>query len=92
MIYSAKNQLFKKYYDFYFKTVCNVNNSVTIGPIKLTTSCSSNQLPWIEDFRNLSQYGTNILPNCFKYLIACWSTYNRASTLSNALSITSIFE
>ena len=68
-------------YDFYFKTVCNVNNSVTIGPIKLTTSCSSNQLPWIEDFRNLSQYGTNILPECFKYLIGNFNLKNSPQTL-----------
>ncbi len=55
-------------YEFYFTTNCNQNDSVVVGPIVLNTTCIPFSLPWSEDFNNLPQYGTNILPECFKFI------------------------
>ncbi|WP_309642165.1 T9SS-dependent choice-of-anchor J family protein [Flavobacterium sp.] len=53
-------------YDFYFTTNCTNGNSITIGPKKITTTCLAESLPWYEDFNGLSNYGLNVLPQCFK--------------------------
>nr|WP_294783686.1 T9SS type A sorting domain-containing protein [uncultured Flavobacterium sp.] len=55
-------------YEFYFKTICNPENSIVVGPYKIETSCEVKSLPWIEKFANVSSYGPNIVPDCFKLL------------------------
>ncbi|WP_264525521.1 T9SS-dependent choice-of-anchor J family protein [Flavobacterium sp. N502536] len=55
-------------YEFYFKTTCASGNSLEAGPRKIETTCEALALPWKEKFTNLSRYGTNVLPDCFKFL------------------------
>ncbi|REG93031.1 T9SS-dependent choice-of-anchor J family protein [Flavobacterium aquicola] len=54
-------------YDFYFKTTCGSGNSILVGPKKIDTTCEIQTLPWSENFSNLSAYGQNMLPSCFKH-------------------------
>jgi hypothetical protein len=56
-------------YDFYLKSVCGSEKSIVVGPKKIDIVCSLKPLPWIEKFNNLTQYGKNVVPNCFKFLI-----------------------
>lgn len=55
-------------YDFYFKTTCKSGESIVVGQKNFTTTCDNKQLPWIENFNNLAQYGNNLLPPCFSRL------------------------
>lgn len=55
-------------YEFYFKTTCDSGNSIVVGPKKMETTCDILPLPWLEKFSNLSAYGENLVPNCFKLL------------------------
>lgn len=56
-------------YDFYLKSVCGSEKSILVGPKRIDIVCSLKPLPWIEKFNNLTQYGKNVVPNCFKFLI-----------------------
>ncbi|WP_316635773.1 T9SS-dependent choice-of-anchor J family protein [uncultured Flavobacterium sp.] len=56
-------------YDFYIKTICDNQNSIVVGPIKIETSCDIKPLPWIEKFNTVSSYGKNVLPDCFKLVL-----------------------
>ncbi|CAM4352211.1 fibronectin type III domain-containing protein [Flavobacterium terrigena] len=55
-------------YDFYFHTICGGNNSDLVGPKKIKTTCQPYSIPWLEDFNQLSAYGTNILPTCMNVI------------------------
>ncbi|GAA4761241.1 MULTISPECIES: T9SS-dependent choice-of-anchor J family protein [Flavobacterium] len=55
-------------YDFYLRSNCSSNQSITIGPKTVETTCTIEPLPWLEDFSNLPQYGSNLLPECFEKL------------------------
>ncbi|MBW4359140.1 T9SS-dependent choice-of-anchor J family protein [Flavobacterium taihuense] len=65
-------------YDFYFMTNCNSGNSITVGPKRIETTCNIIPLPWVEKFTNLSTYGENLLPDCFKHLYGDMFSKNRA--------------
>jgi hypothetical protein len=64
---TISNLLESTKYDFYFKTFCGAENSAFVGPKKIDTTCETQTLPWSENFNNLSEYGQNILPGCFKH-------------------------
>ncbi|WP_433814018.1 choice-of-anchor J domain-containing protein [Flavobacterium johnsoniae] len=65
-------------YEFYFKTTCTSGNSLEVGPRKIETTCESLALPWQEKFANLSNYGANVLPDCFKFLKGKLTLENKA--------------
>ncbi|MCZ8197710.1 MAG: choice-of-anchor J domain-containing protein [Flavobacterium sp.] len=53
-------------YDYYTRSVCNTNSSLSVGPKKFSTTCNPQPLPWMEKFNSMTEYGMNIFPNCFK--------------------------
>lgn len=53
-------------YQCYIKTICDVQSSNTVGPKKFTTTCEPQDLPWEENFNQMEQYGSGILPACFR--------------------------
>lgn len=67
-------------YEFYFKTTCGSGNSIEVGPRKIETSCEIFPLPWIEKLNNLSAYGVNLVPNCFKLLYGTLALENTAKS------------
>ena len=70
-------------YDFYFKYLCTSDQSVTVGPKKVKTQCDvTYQAPWLENFNNLSTYGNNLLPECFKRNNGTLTTYNAPITVN----------
>lgn len=89
IIYSNNNEelitglLASNNYDFYINKICNINTSDIIGPIALSTTCDPFNLPWIEDFNDLSQYGNNVLPDCFKFLNGNFDIKNSPVTLNS---------
>ncbi|OXB23558.1 hypothetical protein B0A80_10020 [Flavobacterium tructae] len=65
-------------YEFYFKTTCASGSSLEAGPRKIETTCEALTLPWKEKFTNLSRYGKNVLPDCFKFLRGEFILENKA--------------
>jgi len=54
-------------YDFYVRSICdNADFSIWTGPYNTTTACNSTNLPWVENFDNLTAYGPSLLPDCFQ--------------------------
>jgi uncharacterized repeat protein (TIGR01451 family) len=54
-------------YDFYIRSNCDsAEDSLWVGPLTITTSCSLESVPWFENFDNMSNYGPTILPDCFQ--------------------------
>ncbi|WP_432672691.1 fibronectin type III domain-containing protein [Flavobacterium sp. SM2513] len=53
-------------YQCYLKAICSENSSNVTGLKKFVTTCEPKTLPWEENFNQMSAYGVNILPNCFK--------------------------
>jgi hypothetical protein len=68
-------------YDFYFHTICNGNNSDLIGPKNIKTTCQPYSIPWLENFNQLSAYGTNILPSCMNVLTPGFISKNTNQTI-----------
>lgn len=67
-------------YDFYIQSVCEGDiESVTIGPKSFTTTCISQQVPWVENFDNMPEYGMNKVPECFRILNGEIQAYNQAT-------------
>ncbi|KGO94494.1 hypothetical protein Q767_13075 [Flavobacterium enshiense DK69] len=69
-------------YDFYFKTLCGSGESIIVGPKKITTTCNIYALPWVENFSNMTAYGNNLLPDCFKMLYGNFSAKNAPQTVN----------
>ncbi|WP_296382881.1 fibronectin type III domain-containing protein [Winogradskyella sp.] len=54
-------------YEFYVRTNCGgLDVSAWVGPIEAVTSCDIVSLPWVENFNTMSNYGSNILPECWQ--------------------------
>ncbi|SRX54975.1 T9SS type A sorting domain-containing protein [Aequorivita sp. CIP111184] len=63
-------------YEFYIRTDCGSGNlSEWMGPKKFTTSCTPLTATWIENFDNMTVYGPDILPDCFK-VVGNWVSSN----------------
>ncbi len=63
-------------YEFYIRTNCEGGNySEWMGPKKFTTSCTPIAAPWIENFDDMTVYGPDILPDCFK-VVGSWVSSN----------------
>lgn len=74
-------------YDFYFKKICSTTEtSILVGPKKITTLCAQTNLPWTESFNQMSSYGNDLLPNCFKKLSGTVSSHNSPVVLPNNTS------
>jgi hypothetical protein len=74
--YLISNLLPESNYLFYFKSICTNEDSLVVGPKRVTTPCNSLVLPWSEGFNNQFQYGVGKLPTCFKINYGTLASYN----------------